>query len=77
MAMEVSLVAQLLNDTLSPDSTVVHTATESLDRFSHSPHFPFSLLSISTGSTTSIYLITSFKTTQLIDLTFVFRRRRK
>ncbi|KAL9352190.1 hypothetical protein Peur_054870 [Populus x canadensis] len=49
MAMEVSLVAQLLNDTLSPDSTVVHTATESLDRFSHSPHFPFSLLSISTG----------------------------
>ncbi|KAJ6899691.1 hypothetical protein NC652_025981 [Populus alba x Populus x berolinensis] len=49
MAAEISLVAQLLNDTLSPDSTVVHTATESLDRLSHSPHFPFSLLSISTG----------------------------
>ncbi|KAJ6312263.1 hypothetical protein OIU77_013910 [Salix suchowensis] len=49
MAMEISLVAQLLNDTLNPDSTVVHTATESLDRLSHSPHFPFSLLSISSG----------------------------
>ncbi|KAJ6324749.1 hypothetical protein OIU76_011944 [Salix suchowensis] len=49
MAMEISLVAQLLNDTLNPDSTVVHTATESLDRLSHSPSLPFSLLSISSG----------------------------
>ncbi|CAK7326263.1 unnamed protein product [Dovyalis caffra] len=47
--MEISLVAQLLNDTLNPDSTVVHTATGSLDGLSHFPQFPFSLLSISTG----------------------------
>ncbi|XP_059632005.1 importin beta-like SAD2 homolog [Cornus florida] len=47
--MEINRIAQLLNETLSPDGLVVHAATESLDRLSLLPDFPFSLLSISTG----------------------------
>ncbi|KAI9195873.1 hypothetical protein LWI28_018945 [Acer negundo] len=45
----VNQVAQLLNDTLSVDVNVVHTATDVLDRLSILPHFSFSLLSIAAG----------------------------
>ncbi|XP_077240476.1 ARM repeat superfamily protein isoform X2 [Tasmannia lanceolata] len=44
-----SEIAQLLNQTLSPDKTSVWSATEALDRFSHLPKFPLSLISIATG----------------------------
>ncbi|XAR56947.1 hypothetical protein NMG60_11024924 [Bertholletia excelsa] len=47
---ETNQIALLLSQTLSSDNTVVHSATEALDRLSHLPAFPFSLLSISTGS---------------------------
>ncbi|XP_065863906.1 importin beta-like SAD2 homolog [Euphorbia lathyris] len=47
--MEVVQVAQLLNGTLNSDVNIVRSATESLDRLSLLPHFPFSLLSITTG----------------------------
>ncbi|KAF8401236.1 hypothetical protein HHK36_012168 [Tetracentron sinense] len=42
-------IAQLLNQTLSPDSKIVHAATEALDRLSLFPDFPFSLISIASG----------------------------
>ncbi|KAI8561936.1 hypothetical protein RHMOL_Rhmol04G0380500 [Rhododendron molle] len=48
--METHQIAQLLSQTLSPVGTVVRTATDALDRLSLLPPFPFSLLSISTGS---------------------------
>ncbi|CAL5346787.1 unnamed protein product [Camellia sinensis] len=48
--MEAHQIAQLLSQTLSPDGHIVHSATDSLDRLSLLPTFPFSLLSISTGS---------------------------
>lgn len=48
--METHRIALLLSQTLSPDGTVVRTATDDLDRLSLLPSFPFSLLSISTGS---------------------------
>ena len=47
---EITLIAHLLNQTLSPDATVVHTSTSELDRLSVAPHFPFHLLSISAGN---------------------------
>ncbi|KAF7145239.1 hypothetical protein RHSIM_Rhsim04G0246500 [Rhododendron simsii] len=47
--MEAHQIAQMLSQTLSPDGTVVRTATDALDRLSLLPSFPFSLLSISTG----------------------------
>ncbi|XP_022760758.1 importin beta-like SAD2 isoform X2 [Durio zibethinus] len=46
--MDVTQIAQLLNQTLSPDGNVVRTSTEALDRLSSLPHFPFALLSIAT-----------------------------
>ncbi|CAJ2650143.1 importin beta-like SAD2 homolog [Trifolium pratense] len=46
---EVTLIAHLLNQTLSPDATAVRSATDELNRLSLTPHFPFHLLSISTG----------------------------
>ncbi|XP_010270925.1 PREDICTED: importin beta-like SAD2 homolog isoform X1 [Nelumbo nucifera] len=45
----ISQLAKLFNDTLSPDDTVVRSATEVLDRLSLLPEFPFSLISIATG----------------------------
>ncbi|OMO58548.1 hypothetical protein COLO4_34539 [Corchorus olitorius] len=47
--MDVTQIAQLLNQTLSPDGDVVRTSTEALDRLSSLPHFPFALLSIAAG----------------------------
>jgi len=47
---EITLIAHLLNQTLSPDATAVHTSTAELDRLSVAPHFPFHLLSISVGN---------------------------
>lgn len=47
--MEVEQIARLLNDTLSINGDVVHTATEALDSLSPIPHFPFYLLSIAAG----------------------------
>ncbi|XWS53459.1 hypothetical protein CRYUN_Cryun10bG0003300 [Craigia yunnanensis] len=47
--MDVTQIAQLLNQTLSPDGNVVRTSTEALDRLSSLPHFPFALLSIAAG----------------------------
>ncbi|XP_009804028.1 importin beta-like SAD2 homolog isoform X3 [Nicotiana sylvestris] len=47
--MEIHQIAQLLNQTLSPDGAVVHVATDALDRLSTLPNFPFNLLSIATG----------------------------
>ncbi|KAJ1403033.1 Importin-beta, N-terminal domain [Sesbania bispinosa] len=46
---EVTHIAHLLNQTLSPDANAVRAATDALDRLSLTPHFPFYLLSISTG----------------------------
>ncbi|XP_044500110.1 importin beta-like SAD2 homolog isoform X2 [Mangifera indica] len=46
---DVNQVAQLLNDTLSGDVIVVRSATDTLDRLSLFPRFPFTLLSITTG----------------------------
>jgi hypothetical protein len=51
--MEVAQIAQLLNETLSPDSNVVRTASEALERLSAWPDFPFSLLSIAAGTNPS------------------------
>ncbi|KAL6990169.1 hypothetical protein U1Q18_015916 [Sarracenia purpurea var. burkii] len=48
--METHQIAQLLSQTLSTDGNVVRSATDALDRLSLLPTFPFSLLSISTGS---------------------------
>ncbi|XP_057476826.1 LOW QUALITY PROTEIN: importin beta-like SAD2 homolog [Actinidia eriantha] len=48
--METQQIAQLLTQTLSPDGNVVRSATDALHRLSILPSFPFSLLSISTGS---------------------------
>ncbi|KAL7178394.1 hypothetical protein ACSBR2_031525 [Camellia fascicularis] len=48
--MEAHQIAQLLSQTLSPDGDIVRSATDALDRLSLLPTFPFSLLSISTGS---------------------------
>ncbi|KAL6190783.1 hypothetical protein ACLB2K_037177 [Fragaria x ananassa] len=42
-------IGQLLNDTVSPDCAAVRTATESLDRLSQLPDFPYYLISISAG----------------------------
>ncbi|XP_021594154.1 importin beta-like SAD2 isoform X3 [Manihot esculenta] len=47
--MEVSQIPQLLNDTLSSDVNVVHTATEALNRISLLPQFPLSLLFVASG----------------------------
>ncbi|KAA8527975.1 hypothetical protein F0562_035156 [Nyssa sinensis] len=48
--MDAQQIAQLLTQTLSSDGTVVHAATATLDRLSLLPDFPFSLLSIASGS---------------------------
>ena len=50
MAEDLTHIAQLLDQTLSPDATAVRTATAALDLISLTPHFPFYLLSISTGN---------------------------
>ncbi|KAG5011003.1 hypothetical protein JHK87_019518 [Glycine soja] len=50
MAEDLTHIAQLLDQTLSPDATAVRTATAALDLISLTPHFPFYLLSISTGA---------------------------
>nr|XP_043608591.1 importin beta-like SAD2 homolog [Erigeron canadensis] len=42
-------VAQLLNNTLSPDADVRGPATDALDRLSLTPNFPFALISIAIG----------------------------
>ncbi|XP_027330151.1 importin beta-like SAD2 isoform X2 [Abrus precatorius] len=49
MAEEVTQIGHLLNQTLSPVADAVRAATDALDRLSLTPHFPFYLLSISTG----------------------------
>ncbi|KAK7264768.1 hypothetical protein RJT34_32378 [Clitoria ternatea] len=46
---ELTRIAHLLNQTLSPDAGAVRAATDALDGLSLSPHFPFYLLSLSTG----------------------------
>lgn len=43
-------IAELLLQTLSPDGAAVAAATDALERVSLIPNFPFSLLSLSTGS---------------------------
>ncbi|PIA60816.1 hypothetical protein AQUCO_00300385v1 [Aquilegia coerulea] len=43
-------IAQLLNNTLSPDHTIVGSATGTLDRLSLLPDFPFALISIASGA---------------------------
>lgn len=48
--MEVAQIAQLLSETLSPDSNVVRASSEALERLSLLPDFPFSLLSIVAGT---------------------------
>ena len=53
--MEVAQIAPLLSQTLSPDSNAVRTASEALDRLSLRPEFPFSLLSIAAGKSSSFY----------------------
>ncbi|TYI92538.1 hypothetical protein E1A91_D02G077100v1 [Gossypium mustelinum] len=47
--MDLTQIAQLLDQTLSPDGHVVRTSTEALDRLSSLPQFPFALLSIAAG----------------------------
>ncbi|KAF5191926.1 importin beta-like SAD2-like protein, partial [Thalictrum thalictroides] len=42
-------IAQLLNNTLNPDHIIVGSATETLDRLSLLPDFPFALISIASG----------------------------
>ncbi|KAJ6851805.1 importin beta-like SAD2-like protein isoform X1 [Iris pallida] len=42
-------ISRLLNDTLSPEKTLVSSATHGLDQLSSLPRFPFSLLAIATG----------------------------
>ncbi|XP_004508096.1 uncharacterized protein [Cicer arietinum] len=46
---DLTQIAHLLNQTISPDATAVHTSTYELDRLSLTHRFPFHLLSISTG----------------------------
>lgn len=55
--MEVSQIPQLLNDTLSSDVNVVHTATEALNRISLLPQFPLSLLFVASGNKASRFLL--------------------
>ena len=50
MAEDLTQIAHLLDQTLSPDAIAVPAATDALDRLSLTPHFPFYLLSISTGN---------------------------
>ncbi|KAK7388057.1 hypothetical protein VNO78_22860 [Psophocarpus tetragonolobus] len=50
MADDLTQIVHFLNQTLSPDATAVRAATDALDRLSVTPHFPFYLLSISTGA---------------------------
>ncbi|KAL2338903.1 hypothetical protein Fmac_013349 [Flemingia macrophylla] len=50
MAEDLTQISHLLNQTLSHDAAAVRAATEVLDRLSLTPHFPFFLLSISTGA---------------------------
>ncbi|XP_049408930.1 uncharacterized protein LOC125872255 [Solanum stenotomum] len=47
--MEIHQIAQLLNQTLSPDGAVINAATDALDHLSTLPEFPFTLLSIAIG----------------------------
>ncbi|CAN4112732.1 unnamed protein product [Withania somnifera] len=47
--MEIHQIAELLNQTLSPDAAVINAATDVLDRLSSLPKFPFTLLSIAIG----------------------------
>lgn len=56
---DVNQVAQLLNDTLSGDVIVVRSATDTLDRLSLFPRFPFTLLSITTGNYVSFFFVFS------------------
>ncbi|XP_054821920.1 importin beta-like SAD2 homolog isoform X2 [Prosopis cineraria] len=46
---EVTQIAQLLKLTLSSDDNAIRVATDSLDRLSVNPNFPFCLLSIASG----------------------------
>lgn len=48
--MEVHQIAQLLDQTLSPDGAVINAATDALDHLSTLPEFPFTLLSIAIGT---------------------------
>ncbi|KAK7348003.1 hypothetical protein VNO80_22551 [Phaseolus coccineus] len=50
MAEDLTQIAHLLNSTLSPDAAAVRAATYLLDRLSINPHFPFHLLTLSTGA---------------------------
>ncbi|RYR75908.1 hypothetical protein Ahy_A01g000508 isoform B [Arachis hypogaea] len=45
---ELTQIADLLNQTLSPDANAVRAATDALDRLCLTSNFPFYLLSIST-----------------------------
>ncbi|PPS16878.1 hypothetical protein GOBAR_AA03686 [Gossypium barbadense] len=47
--MDLTQIAQLLDQTLSPDGHVVRASTEALDCLSSLPQFPFALLSIAAG----------------------------
>ncbi|KAM3338224.1 importin beta-like SAD2 [Capsicum galapagoense] len=47
--MEIHEIAQLLNQTLSPNGAIINASTDALDRLSTLPEFPFALLSIATG----------------------------
>ncbi|KAL4273520.1 hypothetical protein GQ457_13G023310 [Hibiscus cannabinus] len=47
--MDLTQIAQLLDQTLSPDGQVVRTSTDALDGLSSLPQFPFALLSIAAG----------------------------
>jgi len=48
--MEIHQIAQLLNQTLSPDGAVINAATDALYHLSTLPEFPFTLLSIAIGT---------------------------
>ncbi|XP_020226880.1 importin beta-like SAD2 [Cajanus cajan] len=50
MAEDLAQIAHLLDQTLNHDAAAVRSATDVLDRLSLTPHFPFYLLSISTGA---------------------------
>ncbi|KAE8724211.1 methyltransferase-like protein 21D-like [Hibiscus syriacus] len=47
--MDLAQIAQLLDQTLSPDGNVVRASTDALDGLSLLPQFPFALLSIAAG----------------------------
>ncbi|XP_039071339.1 uncharacterized protein LOC120218495 [Hibiscus syriacus] len=47
--MDLTQIAQLLDQTLSPDGNVVRASTDALDGLSSLPQFPFALLSIAAG----------------------------